>query len=117
MNKKSIIGSITLTSVLYLMPAIAFAVTTPRTFSDLVGIFISLVQLLIILVGALSLTVFFWGLSRFMLSAGDEKAHLEGRRYILWGIIALFVMSSAWGLVAILTETFGVRLFIPFLPE
>jgi hypothetical protein len=95
---------------------VTFAVNTPRTFSDLIGIFISIVQLLIILLGALSLVVFLWGLSRFILSAGDEKQHSEGRRYIMWGIIALFVMSSAWGLVAILTETFGVRLFIPFLP-
>ena len=116
MDIKNITKGAMIVGVMYMFPVVVLAVSTPRTFSDLVGIFISIVQLLIILVGALSLVVFMWGLSKFILSAGDEKEHIEGRRYILWGIVALFVMSSAWGLVALLTQTFGVQLFIPFLP-
>jgi hypothetical protein len=35
---------------------------------------------------------------------------------MLWGIIALFVMFSVWGLVGILASTFGVRVCLPGAP-
>ena len=51
------------------------------------------------IVAAIALLVFFWGLVKFIMKAGDEKAVAEGRRLMLWGIVALFVMVSVWGLV------------------
>lgn len=40
---------------------------------------------------------FFW-------NSGEKKE--EGKSFIIWGIVALFVMVSVWGLVNILRSTF-----------
>lgn len=47
----------------------------------------------------IAVLVFFWGLVKFLFKAGDEKSHEEGRNRMIWGIIALFVLTSIWGIV------------------
>ena len=64
----------------------------------------SLVDYLIILLVGIAVLVFFWGLVRFIFKAGDEKAKDEGKRLMIWGIIALFVMVSVWGLVKFIQD-------------
>lgn len=55
--------------------------------------------LIAILVG-LALLGFFWGLARFIFRVGgDEKAVEEGKRIMIWGLIAIFVMVSVWGII------------------
>jgi len=51
----------------------------------------------------ISLTVlaFLWGLFNLVRS-NSEKAYKEAKQMIFFGIIALFVMVSVWGLVKIL---------------
>ena len=56
---------------------------------------------------ALALLVFFWGLAVFIFQTGDESRVSDGKRLMIWGIIALFVATSIWGIVALLQETFG----------
>ena len=41
-------------------------------------------------------------------TAKDDDAQAEARKTIISGIIALFVIVSIWGLVAILNSTFGI---------
>jgi uncharacterized membrane protein YidH (DUF202 family) len=53
---------------------------------------------------SLGLLLFLWGVLRYLF-AKDEVAQKEARSFMLWGIIALFVMVSVWGLVTILSET------------
>lgn len=53
---------------------------------------------------ALALLYFLWGLAVFMFKSGDEKAIEEGKSKMIWGVIALFVMISVWGLVAVLQD-------------
>jgi len=60
------------------------------------------------IVVALALLAFFWGLVRYIFAAGNEEAKAEGKRIMLWGIIALFVMVSVWGLVIFVGELFGI---------
>jgi|SRR3989338_322212 len=55
--------------------------------------------LIVILVGA-ALLVFFWGLAKFIFRVGgDEKAVEGGKRLMIWGLIALFIMISVWGII------------------
>ncbi|MCH7529515.1 hypothetical protein IIB50_00075 [Patescibacteria group bacterium] len=58
---------------------------------------------------ALALLYFFWGLAKYILSAGNEEKKTEGRNIMIWGFLALFIMVSVWGLVGILAETFNVE--------
>lgn len=65
-------------------------------------------QTLVPLVFALALIVFIWGLFQsFILGGTDPEKRKAGQDLMLWGIIAFFVMVSVWGLVNILTGTFG----------
>ena len=68
----------------------------------------SLIDTLVVAAFALSLLLFLWGLAVFILNAGDEKKIADGRRLMVWGIIALFVVTSIWGIVSFLQGTFGV---------
>ncbi len=90
-----------------LLVPIAYAAGTGDTFGSLVnkvvnGIFDPLVGFII----GLALLYFLWGLSKFVLNSGDEGAVKEAKQMMVWGVIALFVMVSVWGLVNILTGTF-----------
>ena len=66
----------------------------------------ALLDRLVPLLIGLALLLFLWGVFRFMLArGGSEDERKEGRQFMLWGLIALFVMVSVWGLVGILGET------------
>ena|SRR3989344_9171440 len=65
-------------------------------------------MLLPILVGV-AVVVFIWGLIVFISKANDETAREEGKKRMIWGIIALFVMVSIWGLVNYIGTTLDIR--------
>jgi hypothetical protein len=62
------------------------------------------------LIFTLATVLFIWGgVKFFIMNAGEEKKREEGKQFMLWGIIALAVMLSVWGLVNILGTTFNVN--------
>ncbi len=67
-----------------------------------------LLNQVITLVFALAVLYFFWGIGQFVLHAGDQKARDEGKKKIIWGVIALFVMVSIWGIIAFIGGIFGI---------
>lgn len=88
-------------------------------FSEFVNVLLNLVYLLIPVVASLSLLVFFWGLTKFIMSAGSQTAVKDGKNLMIWGTIALFVMVSIWGIIRFaqgdleLVTSFG----LPLLPK
>jgi hypothetical protein len=88
--------------VLLLVPQIALA--APRTFDELAG---RVVQVLNAGIGVsiiLGLVVFFYGLAVSV----PHKEHADFERLrntIIWGIIALFVMVSVWGILGLVRNT------------
>ena len=80
-----------------------------KTFADLVNnVFISgvLRPLVPFLIG-LGVVVFIYGVLILMFSEGGEKKE-EGKQYMVWGIIGIFVMVSVWGLVNVLSGSFNL---------
>lgn len=62
---------------------------------------------LTLLVG-LTVLVFLYGLMKYMFKGQEsDTARTEGRTFMLWGLIGLFVMTSIWALIAILASTIG----------
>jgi len=57
-----------------------------------------------IIVVAIALLVFFWGLMKFIVKAGDEAEVKKGKGLMIWGVVALFVMVSIWGIVYFIGE-------------
>jgi hypothetical protein len=56
---------------------------------------------------ALAVVYFMWGVIQYAI-AKDEEAKTGGRDAMIWGLVALLVLTSMWGLVNILKKTFGV---------
>lgn len=53
-----------------------------------------------------AMLVFFWGVVVFIANAGNETKLKEGKKFLLWGVITLFVLFSVWGIIRLLTATF-----------
>ncbi len=53
-----------------------------------------------------ALLFFFWGVAQYIRNAGEAKD--EAKKVMTWGVIALFVMSSVWGLVTLLRSELGI---------
>ena len=71
-------------------------------------IFGDLINLATPIVVALALLFFFWGLATYILNANDEKARKEARAKMIYGLIALFLMVSVWGIINVIRDTFDL---------
>ena len=56
----------------------------------------------------LGVVYFVWGVISYMIGA-DEEQKKKGRDKIIYGIIGLVVIVGMWGLVKIVTTTFGLN--------
>ena len=66
------------------------------------------------LIFILAVAFFVWGVVQYVINADSEEAKSKGRDFMIWGIIALTVMVSIWGLVRIFGNTFNIdTTFIP----
>ncbi len=88
--------------------------------SSIAGIFNSLTNLLqsavVPFIFALALVYFLIGVLKYINAGESEEKAKEGRNVMIYGIIALFVMVSVFGIVQILTNTFGFGFLVPQLP-
>jgi len=57
---------------------------------------------------ALALIVFLWGVAEFWLQADSESAREKGKRHMIWGIVGMFVMFAAFGIIRLIANTIGV---------
>ena len=74
----------------------------------------SIVNLLITLVAAIALLAFMWGLVKFIFKLGSEADIEGGRNLMKWGLIALFVMVSVWGIIRFFQSELGLTNNSPF---
>jgi len=103
------------------VPAIAFAQSSDlfSDFRSVVGFVLDFINPLIGILAALSMLAFFWGLAKFVLIVGSQKDHAEGAKFMLWSIVALFVMVSIYGLISLLQGELGITdtTVLPTLPQ
>ncbi len=62
---------------------------------------------LVIFLFALAVVWFIWNVVRYAMSE-DEEGKSKAKSQMIWGIVAIAVTVSVWGLVAILRTAFGV---------
>lgn len=63
------------------------------------------------LLAALAMVAFFYGIVQFIWGSREGKADVmtNGKKFMLWGLVALFVMFSVWGIVRYFQNVFGVQ--------
>lgn len=83
------------------IPSLAFA----KTFGDIVDQLVGVINTAIPVVAGLILLAFFWGVFKYVFSSADSTEKGKGKEIIIWGLVALFVAFSIWGLVAVLENT------------
>ncbi|PIR70562.1 MAG: hypothetical protein COU46_00915 [Candidatus Niyogibacteria bacterium CG10_big_fil_rev_8_21_14_0_10_42_19] len=87
------------------LPLFASAQDIESILDTIQNILIQIIPILMIL----ATVIFLWGVITYITAGGDEEKIKSGRTYMLWGIIALFVMVVIWGLVLVLENTFGIE--------
>jgi len=94
------------------MPALAFA----QNLTDTLVLISYFLNAIIGLFVTLAIVVFFWGLIKYLWSMDSENAH-EGLKIMFWGLIAIFVMVSIWGIIKLLQNTLRVQDTNPIIPR
>lgn len=88
-------------------PVFVFAENLTKT-SGLLGSLKNIVtNILIPIAFTLALLFFFWGVAKYIWSEGQGKE--DGRKIMIWGIVALFVMSSVWGIIYFIRGELGIN--------
>lgn len=58
---------------------------------------------------AVAFLVFLYGVFKYFILGADNDTEREtGRQFVLWGLIGFVVILSVWGLVAVVSSTFGL---------
>lgn len=96
-----------------LMPSFAHAATCApgvqiTNIQSFLCAFDNLIGLATGILAALALLIFFWGLVKYIAKADDPKEKEAGKNTMIWGVVALFVMFSVFGLVRFLQSSFGI---------
>lgn len=102
--KKYILSTITL-----LFPLISFA--QPLTgLGGLMIAFKGILNSLVPVIFGLATIYFLWGVTQFILNdAGNDKTREEGKKKIIWGIVALFVFVSIYGILSTFGDLIGIE--------
>ena len=90
-----------------LSPVVVFGATDG--FKGLLLSASGIISQLILLVISLALLAFLWGLTRTIFDAGNAEKREEGRSIMKYGILALFIMISIWGIIGFFQQGFGLN--------
>lgn len=97
-------------------PGLAFAADVESILSEIS----SIINLIIPLLIAIALIVFIVGVIKYITAGADEEKRKEARNTIIYGVIGLFAIVAVWGLVGVISSTFGIdtggSIDIPQLP-
>ncbi|OHA91210.1 MAG: hypothetical protein A2758_01920 [Candidatus Zambryskibacteria bacterium RIFCSPHIGHO2_01_FULL_49_18] len=63
---------------------------------------------IIILAFSVALLVLFWGIVQFINSETTDTKREDGKKKILWGLVGMFIMISAYGIINLILGTFGI---------
>ncbi len=87
-----------------------------HSFKEFVDLILGYIELITPIVASLALLAFFWGLAKFIFSA-SEKTVEDGKNFMIWGVVALFVMVSIFGILRYMNGELGLGTFgVPLLP-
>jgi len=98
-----------------LMPHAAGAVT----FLDTLNLINTVINALVPIIISIALVVFFWGLVQYLVKIGGGSSQDRGDaiQLMIWGVVAIFVMVSIWGIIRLLQSTFKVNSQDPIVPK
>jgi succinate dehydrogenase/fumarate reductase cytochrome b subunit len=88
--------------------ALAQQNANPQYVRSLIDSAKGLLDQLVVFLIALAVVWFIWNVIRYTMSDDEEKKG-AAKSQMIWGVVAIAVIVSVWGLVAILQGIFGVQ--------
>ena len=76
------------------------------TFAELVTTLVDFIRSAVSLLIGIGLVIFLWGIVKYIYQSGNSKAHTYGRDMMVWGLVAMFVMVSVWGILGLAQSAF-----------
>ena len=90
------------------MLALAAEVGLDSSVINLVQRFVDvIIDPLILLLFAVALLLFFWGLFQLILDLSNGGKGEEGKKHMLWGIVGMIVMFSVGGIINLIANSIG----------
>lgn len=78
-------------------------VAAPKNFKEFLDIFNGIIKILIPFIFALTFITIIWGVIRaWVMGEGSPDDIEKGKKIVFVGVIALVVMTSIWGILALL---------------
>ncbi len=65
----------------------------------------NIINPIILLMFAIATVVFIYGVLQMVIKGNDPEARSTGQKSILYGLIGMFIMVSAWGIVYFIART------------
>lgn len=100
----------------YALPAVALAQSSIGNVWNIAEFIKRLLDTALPLLIAAAVVWFVYGLFTLFLAADDDKK-VKAKTTVIYGVIAIFVMVSVWGLVNILVGTFNLNNGAQRLPD
>jgi len=90
------------------MISVAYAQTGTAELDQFLGrVYSAILDPFILLLFAVALVVFLWGVMGFVQNSEDPAARKDGISHIIWGTFGMFIMLSFWGLLNFIQGTVG----------
>ncbi|MCX6757575.1 MAG: hypothetical protein NTZ44_01705 [Candidatus Nomurabacteria bacterium] len=64
---------------------------------------------LILLLFALALAYFLWGIFQFLTNSTNEEKRTEGKKHMMYGILGLVIMMAVFMLMGVIIDTLGIN--------
>ncbi|MBU0723179.1 hypothetical protein KJ973_03225 [Patescibacteria group bacterium] len=93
--------------MIIMMPSVSFAAVT--TLSEIETAVLEFLNKIPAILVALAVVFFLWSVIRFIKAGDNEDARTQGKALITYGVIAIAVMVSLWGLIGLLADTFDTK--------
>ena len=105
MSKKNVIKAVVYISGAIAAPFVASAQELKDLESSTMSILGSVAPILI----GLAVVFFLWQMIKFTSLAESDKERAEAKGLMVYSVIAILVMVSIWGIIALLTNIFGLQ--------
>ena len=68
----------------------------------------AIVMPVLAVVFALAVLLFIWGAAGLILNKDNPEKRVDSQQHILWGVVGMFIMVAAYGIIRFVANTIGV---------
>lgn len=79
----------------------------PKNFKELADQLATIMNWAVTLLITAGIVLYFWGAVKHIMDHGESEDSWEMRKFLMMGLVVLFVMLSIWGILEILGNSFS----------